>query len=253
MNQIHQPRVLHGDEPAAVAVGGAGHLALLLHIYLSVIVHRQGHLLLEEMHVFRAVAEKFVLRQELHCGLMVLVAGHHEEMDPCVRLAHHLHQVVHQALEYIEFPGDADVIHALGVVRAKPGAHAPCQQHRGHLARPDGFDSGGGEGFPVGLDLRKLHGRKGSDDAPLQQLLLMLAGVQDVHVGAPYLLQQRRLSGRGQLVVVFQDMLLTVLFQFLLCLCQCDAHFSSSFLFMAAIRHLHVSNKDIVPYIPVFP
>ena len=57
------------------------------------------------------------------------------------------------------------------------------------------------------------------------------AGLSSVVVGLGWDEVQKKgllggLFGGGQLLIVFQDVLLTVLFQFFFCLCQCHAHVS---------------------------
>ena len=218
MDQVQQPRILQRDKPAAVSVGGTGHLSFFLQENLPVVVHSQCHLLLKEVDILRFVSEKFVLCQETHGCVMILVAGHHKQMNPCVRLPHHIQKIVHQALEDIEFPGDAHIVYTFRVIRAKPCSHAARQKDCPHPACADGFQTRGRKAFPVRLDFRQLHGGKGRDNASLKQFLLMSAGIDHIHVGGFDLCQKSRFFCLGQFLKVFQHMGLSVFFQLLFCL-----------------------------------
>ena len=164
------------------------------------------------MHILRPVAKEGMLLKETYRGLMVLVAGHHKEVYPAFRLPDHIHQIADQTLEDIELPGKPHIVHALWRVGTKSRSHAPRQKHGPHLSCADGFQACGGILFLIFPDPGQLHGGQGRDHPPLQQLLLMPAGIQNVHVRGLNLFKQRRFLRLGQFLIIFQHMLLPVSF-----------------------------------------
>ena len=61
MYDIQHAVIFHGNEPAAVAVGRGGQLALLLQINLTIVIGSRRHLLLEKVHILRLVSEIVML------------------------------------------------------------------------------------------------------------------------------------------------------------------------------------------------
>ena len=61
MYNIQHAVIFHGNEPAAVTIGGSGQLALFLQIDLTFIIGSRSHLLFKEMHIFRIISEEIML------------------------------------------------------------------------------------------------------------------------------------------------------------------------------------------------
>ena len=98
--------------------------------------------------------------------MVVFVAGHYIKGDKCLCLLHYLHQVFYQPLKNIYLFGNANIVHSLGVIGAKPSPHAACQQHSPYLPLPDGIKPQGPEPPFLMADLGKLHGRQRGNNPP---------------------------------------------------------------------------------------
>ena len=116
MHLVQQAAPLHGQKPAAVAVGGGRDPVLCLHVDLAVPVCRRRHLLLEEPDLGAVIAEVVHLFHEGDGLVVVLVAGHDKEGNVDAGSADDVHEVFDQALHDVDRVCQADVIHALGIV-----------------------------------------------------------------------------------------------------------------------------------------
>ncbi len=149
---------------------------------------------------------------------MILVTGHHIKRNPGLRQMYHIQQIFNQTLEDKNILCQADIIDALGCIRAKSRAHAARQKHCPHFAGFDGFQTDFGVLFFFLLDLRKFHHTNGFDLPSRVQSFLLFTESEHRKIRLLDLGKQRPLLLFAQLLVVFQHMKLSVFFQFFICL-----------------------------------
>ena len=158
---------------------------------------------------------------------MVFVAGHHIKRHIGLSLLHHIKQIFDKPLENINILCDADIIHSLGMVRAKPGSHSPGKQHCANLSLPDRFQSLFFIFLMLRFDLRQLHGCKGRDLSPDGSALMILHGSQDSEIRILYLGKQKLLLLLCQFLIISKNMLLPCPVQLFLCLIKIHGSFLS--------------------------
>lgn len=159
---------------------------------------------------------------------VVFLARHDIERHICAAAADDLEQIFHLTGKDGKGTGKADIIRALGAVRAQPRALPSREQHGGHFPLPDRPDADFLKLRPPPFDFGQPHTRDGLYPAPPSAQVL---GVRE-HVGkAPIYLsdprEKARLSPLVQVVIKAQQLLLSLFFQQRLCLFV--SHFPSPF------------------------
>ena len=219
MEQIHQPCTLHGAEPAAVSVGRSCNSALFLQKNSAFHIHRRCHFLHKEMYIFRIIAEILHFLEKGTGILVIFFAGHHKQRHKCTCLIHDFHEVSDEAFKNVQFPGDADVEHALRLVKAQTGTHSACKEDGTDLALTDGVKSGSFKSVTV---LRNFFQRQCAEGGKLSSFLLAAFAVickylQKLCVQFFDLLQEGFLFTLGQCIVPAQQMGLSACSQFFFC------------------------------------
>ena len=152
--------------------------------------------------------------KELTGCFMILLACHDIQWDPAFRFPDHIHQVLDQPLENIYLFRDTNIVHSLGIVRAKPGSHATRKKHSSDLSFPDHLKATGSEPFFLCFNLRQLHGCQRGDHSPFILGCCFPSTDQNRKVSLINLSKECLLLLFRQFVIIHKDMLLSIAFQF---------------------------------------
>ena len=218
MYLVDQACALHREEPPAIAVGGGGDPAFCLHVDLAVIIRRRGHFLFEEKDLGGIIAEIIHFFHKTDGLVVVLVTRHDKERDKDpAGLVDDIHEVGDKALHDIDGVGESDVIHAFGVIRSKTGSHASGQKNSGDFSLPHCLQTDLVELFPASCDLIKFHRGDRGNIFLLCCCVLVLHILKDGKIRLLHLLKELRFLSLIELIIIFQDMKLSIFFQFPVC------------------------------------
>ena len=147
---------------------------------------------------------------------MVLVAGHDKERNINAGLFDDIHHVLNEALHNIDGLGNADIVHALGIIGTKSCSHAACKKNRTDLLSTECLKTYFLKVLSVLLDLRDLHRPERTDLSSHLVAVRILRIADHREIGLVDLLKKGFLLLIGELIIIIKHVLLPVFFQFFL-------------------------------------